>query len=107
MNRKIIITIISIAVALGAIIAYQELAKPQRTIILNGAGASFPFPLIDKWISVYSQTKPNVQINYQSIGSGGGIRQHTEKTIDFGASDAPLNLNKLPTLQTRCIFLSP
>ncbi|MEM2087788.1 MAG: phosphate ABC transporter substrate-binding protein PstS [Thermoproteota archaeon] len=91
MNRKIIITIISIAVALGAIIAYQELAKPQRTIILNGAGASFPFPLIDKWISVYSQTKPNVQINYQSIGSGGGIRQHTEKTIDFGASDAPLN----------------
>ncbi len=62
----------------------------QSTINLNGAGATFPFPLIDTWRVEYQEVKPNVNLNYQSIGSGGGIRQFTEKTVDFGATDAPL-----------------
>src|SRR5919199_1851541 len=60
------------------------------TVTLNGAGATFPFPLIDTWRVEYQKVKPNVNINYQSIGSGGGVKQFTEKTVDFGASDAPL-----------------
>ncbi len=60
-------------------------------IAINGAGASFPYPLISKWSSEYGKIKPGVQINYQSIGSGGGIRQITEKTVNFGATDAPLS----------------
>ncbi|NJD53684.1 MAG: phosphate ABC transporter substrate-binding protein PstS [Candidatus Methanoperedens sp.] len=57
---------------------------------LNGAGATFPYPLISKWSSEYNKIKPDVQINYQSVGSGAGIKQITERTVDFGASDAPL-----------------
>jgi phosphate transport system substrate-binding protein len=57
---------------------------------INGAGATFPYPLYSKWFSEYRKVDPKVEINYQSIGSGGGIRQLLEKTIDFGASDAPM-----------------
>lgn len=58
--------------------------------LINGAGASFPYPLYAKWFSDYQKSHPETQINYQSIGSGGGIRQFTQKTVDFGASDAPM-----------------
>jgi phosphate transport system substrate-binding protein len=57
---------------------------------LNGAGATFPYPIYSKWFSEYSQQNPNVKINYQSIGSGGGIRQVTEGTVDFGAADVTM-----------------
>lgn len=60
-------------------------------VTLNGAGATFPYPLYSKWMSEYNRLHPNVKINYQSIGSGGGIRQVTAGTVDFGASDAPMN----------------
>ncbi len=60
------------------------------TVTLNGAGATFPYPLISKWSSEYGKINPNIQINYQSVGSGAGIKQITAKTVDFGASDAPL-----------------
>src|SRR5215813_5989538 len=63
----------------------------QGQVTLNGAGATFPFPLIDTWRVAYQKDHPNVNINYQSIGSGGGVKQFTAKTVDFGASDAPLN----------------
>ena len=56
---------------------------------INGAGATFPNPIYSKWFSEYNQLHPNVKINYQSIGSGGGIRQVTDGTVDFGASDGP------------------
>jgi phosphate ABC transporter phosphate-binding protein/phosphate ABC transporter permease protein PstC len=62
----------------------------QQSIELNGAGATFPFPLIDTWRVEYQKIKPEININYQSIGSGGGVKQFTEKTVDFGATDAPL-----------------
>jgi len=59
-------------------------------ITLNGAGATFPYPLYSRWFSEYTRLHPDVHINYQSIGSGGGIAQVQKQTVDFGASDAPL-----------------
>ena len=70
----------------------QASAPGQSNI--NGAGATFPFPLIDTWRVEYQKVKPGVNINYQSIGSGGGIKQFTAKTVDFGASDAPLTASE-------------
>jgi phosphate transport system substrate-binding protein len=86
---KIAIPVVAISVIVTSAFAYQYLSTSQA-ITLNGAGATFPFPLIDKWIAEYYKIHQSVQINYQSIGSGGGIRQYTVKTVDFGASDAPL-----------------
>jgi phosphate transport system substrate-binding protein len=63
-------------------------------ISLNGAGATFPYPLYSKWIAEYNKQFPNVQINYQSIGSGGGIRQIIAGTVDFGATDAPMKADE-------------
>jgi phosphate transport system substrate-binding protein len=57
---------------------------PSGNIDLQGAGATFPFPLYSKWVADYQKLHPDVRINYQSIGSGGGIRQITERTVDFG-----------------------
>jgi phosphate transport system substrate-binding protein len=65
-------------------------AKKDDTISLNGAGATFPYPLYSKWIFEYNKQNPNVKINYQSIGSGGGIHQIVAGTVDFGATDAPM-----------------
>ncbi|MEM2786530.1 MAG: phosphate ABC transporter substrate-binding protein PstS [Candidatus Nitrosotenuis sp.] len=67
-----------------------EPPKSGTQFQINGAGATFPFPLIDTWRVEYNKIYSNVNLNYQSIGSGGGVKQHTEKTVDFGASDAPL-----------------
>jgi phosphate transport system substrate-binding protein len=63
-------------------------------ISLNGAGATFPYPLYSKWIAEYNKQFPNIQINYQSIGSGGGIRQIIAGTVDFGATDAPMKADE-------------
>jgi phosphate transport system substrate-binding protein len=64
-------------------------------VLLNAAGATFPYPIYSKWFDQYHKAHPNVQINYQSIGSGGGIRQLIDKTVDFGASDGPMNDEQL------------
>jgi len=66
-----------------------------QSVTLQGAGASFPYPLYSKWISEYRKVNPQVNINYQSIGSGGGIKQITERTVDFGATDAPMSGSEL------------
>src|SRR6266508_6682120 len=57
---------------------------------LQGAGATFPNPLYQKWLSEYGKLNPNIKIDYQPIGSGGGIKQIQARTVDFGASDAPM-----------------
>jgi phosphate transport system substrate-binding protein len=62
---------------------------------LTGAGATFPNPIYSRWFSEYAQAHPNVHINYQSVGSGAGIRQVSEKTVDFGASDGPMTDQQL------------
>src|SRR5580698_5791820 len=68
---------------------------------LNGAGATFPYPIYSKWFSEYHKVHSDAQINYQSIGSGGGIRQVTEATVDFGASDMPMTDEQLNEAQTK------
>ena len=66
----------------------------QAETTINGAGATFPYPIYAKWAEAY-KAKTGMNMNYQSIGSGGGIKQITAKTVDFGASDAPLSVEKL------------
>ena len=68
-----------------------DLPDPNVEFNINGAGATFPFPLIDLWRVEYNKEYPNVNLNYQSIGSGGGIKQHIEKTVNFAASDKPMS----------------
>ena len=68
---------------------------------LNGAGATFPNPMYSKWFSEYHKIHPEIQVNYQPIGSGGGIRQVTEGTVDFGASDMPMTDDQLKEAQTK------
>ena len=69
----------------------KQIQSQSGQVTLNGAGSTFVFPLMDNWRVAYQKVKPDVSINYQSIGSGGGVKQFTAKTIDFGASDAPLS----------------
>jgi len=80
--------------------ALFALPLPGQTT-LNGAGATFPNPMYSKWFSDYHKLHPDIQINYQSIGSGGGIRQVTEGTVDFGASDMPMTDGQLTEAQTK------
>jgi len=70
-------------------------AQGGNTLLLNAAGATFPYPIYSKWFDVYHTQHPNIQINYQSIGSGGGIRQLQAGTVDFGASDGPMSDDQL------------
>jgi phosphate transport system substrate-binding protein len=72
---------------------------------LNGAGATFPYPMYSKWFSEYSKLHPDVQINYQSIGSGGGIRQVLNGTVDFGASDGPMTDEQLAEAKTKILHI--
>jgi phosphate transport system substrate-binding protein len=72
---------------------------------LNGAGATFPYPMYSKWFSDYNKLHPDVQINYQSIGSGGGIRQVLNGTVDFGASDGPMSDDQLKEAKTRILHI--
>jgi phosphate transport system substrate-binding protein len=75
--------------------AAQATAAVEESIDLQGAGATFPYPLYSKWIADFEKVDPKVRINYQSIGSGGGIRQIVERTVDFGATDAPMSDEEL------------
>ena len=72
---------------------------------LNGAGATFPYPIYSKWFSEYQKVHSDVQINYQSIGSGGGIRQVTAGTVDFGASDMPMTDKQLQDFKGKILNL--
>jgi phosphate transport system substrate-binding protein len=70
-------------------------ARAADSMLINGAGATFPYPVYSKWFDEYAKIHPDVHINYQSIGSGGGIRQASEQTVDFGATDGPMNDDQL------------
>ncbi len=70
-------------------------APADAQMLMNGAGATFPYPIYSKWFEEYIKVDPEVRFNYQSIGSGGGIRQITERTVDFGASDGPMTDDQL------------
>src|SRR5271168_4472563 len=73
----------------------------DSTLSINGAGASFPNPIYTKWIADFQKKNATIQINYQSIGSGGGIKQVTEGTVDFGAADGPMNDDQLKAFQDK------
>jgi phosphate transport system substrate-binding protein len=81
------------ALTVGVLSAWVSLTA--QTTQINGAGATFPYPIYSKWFAEYNKLHANVQINYQSIGSGGGIQQVTKETVFFGATDGPMNDDQL------------
>jgi phosphate transport system substrate-binding protein len=87
----LVVWLMMLPIALTAVIA----AAQGGTVLLNAAGATFPYPIYSKWFDVYHTAHSSVQINYQSIGSGGGIRQLQAGTVDFGASDGPMTDDQL------------
>ena len=93
--RRILIFLILVAFAISAFAATT----------LNGAGATFPYPIYSKWFSEYHRLHPDVQINYQSLGSGAGIQQLKAGTVDFGASDMPLNDELLKQMRSPIVQL--
>jgi phosphate transport system substrate-binding protein len=93
--RRIVLMCVAVALALPAL--------GQTTV--NGAGATFPNPMYQKWFSEYHKAHPDVQFNYQSIGSGGGIRQVLAQTVDFGASDGPMTDEQLSQAKTKILHI--
>jgi len=95
---------------IALLLAGLALALPVATnaygqTTLNGAGATFPYPMYSKWFSEYNKLHPDVQINYQSIGSGGGIRQVLNGTVDFGASDGPMSDEQLKEAKVKILHI--
>jgi len=91
---------ISTAVATG-VLAVTLVSNAAAQTTLTGAGASFPYPMYSKWFDTYHKLHPDIRINYQSIGSGGGIRQTSEGTVDFGASDGPMTDAQIETFRAK------
>jgi len=89
--------------ALAAVLALAAPAAAQ--VKLNGAGATFPNIIYQDWILSYNKAHPEVQLNYQSIGSGGGIRQFSEGTVDFGGSDAPMSDSAIAAIQGNVLHI--
>jgi phosphate transport system substrate-binding protein len=89
--RRLFLSLLCLALLAGCRASKEKSSSASATgddvVALNGAGATFPYPLYSKWIAEYNRQHPNVRINYQSIGSGGGIRQVVAGTVDFGATD--------------------
>ena len=91
---------------IALLLAGLALALPvMGQTTLNGAGATFPYPMYSKWFSEYNKLHSDVQINYQSIGSGGGIRQVLNGTVDFGASDGPMSDEQLAQAKTKILHI--
>ncbi|HEY6107551.1 MAG TPA: phosphate ABC transporter substrate-binding protein PstS [Gemmatimonadales bacterium] len=86
--------LLGVAAALGL-----SAAPAAAQVKLTGAGATFPNVIYQNWMLTYNKANPSVQLNYQSIGSGGGIRQFSDKTVDFGASDAPMTDSAIAAIQ--------
>jgi phosphate transport system substrate-binding protein len=93
------------AVLTLAFLGATSVMAANNPVLLNGAGATFPYPLYSKWFSEYAKANPSARINYQSIGSGGGIRQLLENTVDFGASDAPMTDEQLGKSKTPVLHI--
>ena len=89
-------------IVVGLLVVALSTAQAQK---LTGAGATFPYPIYSKWFSEYSAAHPGVEINYQSIGSGGGIRQVTAGLVDFGASDMPMTDDMLASSKVKLIHI--
>ena len=86
---------------LTAVLALGAVVWAQSPLLINGAGATFPYPIYSKWFDVYHQKNAKFEFNYSSVGSGAGIRQITEGTVDFGATDGPMNDDQLKAYQDK------
>jgi phosphate transport system substrate-binding protein len=91
--------------ALAVAAAAAALPAAAQNLQINGAGATFPYPIYSKWFSEYNKLHPTIQINYQSIGSGGGIRQLTNQTVFFGATDGPMTSDQIQAAGARILHL--
>lgn len=101
MMKKLSLTIaVALCLALGAVMMAAPVADP---VLINGAGATFPNPIYTKWFDAYHKLNASIQINYQSIGSGAGISQVTAGTVDFGATDGPMNDEQLAAAKTKIL----
>jgi phosphate transport system substrate-binding protein len=89
------------ALLLTAALALGALVWADNPLLINGAGATFPNPIYSKWFDAYHQKNPHINFNYQSVGSGAGIRQVSEGTVDFGATDGPMNDEQLKAYQDK------
>src|SRR5271169_2297264 len=89
------------AILLTAVLALGAFLWAESPLLINGAGATFPYPIYSKRFDVYHQKNGNIQFNYQSVGSGAGIKQVTEGTVDFGATDGPMNDDQLKAFQDK------
>jgi phosphate transport system substrate-binding protein len=85
----------------AGVLALCAIVLADNALLINGAGATFPYPIYSKWFDVYHTKNPNFQFNYQSVGSGAGIKQVTEGTVDFGATDGPMNDDQLKAFQEK------
>jgi phosphate transport system substrate-binding protein len=90
--------ILPVALAAVAAVTAASSLPAQANIRITGAGATFPYPIYSKWVLEYTAVRPNIQINYASIGSGGGIRQFSDHTVDFGATDGPMTDSAIAAL---------
>src|SRR5262245_54675346 len=93
---RILATMTGVAFLIGVVSAQTQ---------INGAGATFPYPIYSKWFAEYNKVNPKVQINYQSIGSGGGIRQLTNQTVFFGATDGPMTAEQMQAAPGKILHL--
>src|ERR1700709_1381269 len=95
----------TLAAVMAGIAALAAGVAAQQKMQINGAGATFPYPIYSKWFSEYSALHPDVKINYQSIGSGGGIPQVSEGTVDFGATDGPMTDQQLKDAKVKVMHV--
>jgi phosphate transport system substrate-binding protein len=111
MKLKTSITSIALGVLLAAFGVCSLVDSPSATpapapvpaLLINGAGATFPYPIYSKWFDEYHKLHPDIEFNYQSIGSGGGIRQITAGTVDFGATDGPMTDEQIGQAKTKIL----
>src|SRR5499427_2862125 len=90
-----------LVLAIGILALGAALVLADNPLLINGAGATFPYPIYSKWFDVYHTKNSSIQFNYQSVGSGAGIKQVTEGTVDFGASDGPMSDEQLKAYQDK------
>src|SRR2546426_10322764 len=90
---------------LAGLLPLMLVRLPHAATLVTGAGATFPYPLYSKWFDEFHKRNPDLQINYQSIGSGGGIRQGLEGTVDFGATDGPMSDEQLKSAPVPILHL--
>jgi phosphate transport system substrate-binding protein len=101
MKKMVLVVLVAVVCAMTVTDSRMLAAPAADTVLINGAGATFPYPIYSKWFDAYHKLFPNIEFNYQSIGSGGGINQITQGTVDFGATDGPMNDMQLQDYQSK------